>query len=237
MKFYCFDIDGNILNLTTKMILFHEQTRQEKEVDPKDLKLQNKDYIVDMNGPMSSFRYFNDRKRPFWKRYRPQNEYFYQDILEILQSSRSSWQGPSWTNFVHAVKEGAPISLITARGHRPQTIKAGIDYLLNELKIAEKPLMDIYPVGHQNSMYQVTSHQNMTTSQLKGQAFGHFFQKAIQQYGDTFEHTFGMSDDLQENLQEIKKVMLFCKRDFPHMKFFLYWAHNNQLIKEEVLIS
>jgi hypothetical protein len=166
-----------------------------------------------------------------------QDQYFAQDISEAIQSSDHNWQGPSWDLFVYACRKQRPISIITARGHSPETIKAGVRLLANQGLIPREPhYHTIIPVGNDDvRKTQLGDPQlQLTTPVLKKRAIIHSVEKALQDYGTDPEHRFGMSDDDPANVRLIISAMCECKRRYQSKRFFVIDTHAEEMVKLEV---
>ena len=170
-KYYAFDWDDNILHMPTKIMLVNE--------DGDEVGMSTEDFAtyrtkigvedIDYNGE-KIVGYADDPFRNFGVK---GDEKFISDI-------KYAKPGPAWSDFVEAINNGSIFSIITARGHSPETLKlasyklikgnvGGIDqkqlvYSLkkyreiageeskkdNELIIDYLNMCKFYPVSYQN---------------------------------------------------------------------------------------
>ena len=160
---------------------------------------------------------------------------FIDDFAHALGYPDFHWKGPSWRHFYHAVFNKRPVSLITARGHHPETIKSGIRLLVREQHIPHEPnYLSLYPVNFPNVRAQLSNGAPLTVAQLKQAAIRASVDEAIRVYGYNPHHRFGMSDDDPHNIALILEEMTRLKRIHPEMSFFVFDTHKGQVVKHEV---
>jgi hypothetical protein len=61
--------------------------------------------------------------------------------------------------------------------------------------------------------------------------------KAIELYGYSPYHRFGMSDDDHKNVELISEEMRLLKSDYPEMSFFVIETFKNSYKKYEILLN
>ena len=247
-SFYFFDFDDNIAFLSTSLVLFHKQTGAELSISSREWAQVHssigktgfyQDYEIRFDDKAGTFRFFRDQEIQDLENLGHKEQIFVQDILELLGIPDVQWKGPSWETFYHATFNQRPISLITARGHCPETIKRGI-YLFVQKKFLpmEPNYLSLYPVSHHQTRLTLGDHEmKMNTAELKQRAIRSSVEKAIQIYGYNDHHRFGMSDDDPKNLQLIYEELLKLKKTYPMMSFFMIETHNGNFVKHEVGIS
>ncbi|MBL6988610.1 MAG: hypothetical protein ISR65_02485 [Bacteriovoracaceae bacterium] len=232
-SFYFFDFDDNILNLLTPIVLFHKETKEEKLISSEALAKEGQNvgksgeyqnYEFDYDDSIGSFRYFRDLKLGVLERLRGRKQYFVNDVAKALTRPHEEWKGPSWDYFTYAVYNKRPISIITARGHNPRTIKDGIRVLLNEGHLTNPPnYLSIFPVSNPDIRRQLLGYDGMAdTAALKKLAIKKSVETAILQYGNNPHHRFGMSDDDIKNIELITQAMVDLKKEYPLMSFFVF---------------
>ena len=59
-------------------------------------------------------------------------------------------------------------------------------------------------------------------------------EKAIEKYGYSPHHRFGMSDDDPKNIQLVVEEMTRLKSSYPEMSFFMIETHKGDFIKHEI---
>lgn len=240
-SFYFFDLDDNVFFLSTPIFVFHKKTNAELALSSGEFAkhLSNigkfgiyKDYIIDPNDVTGSFRKFRDEDRPVNLRS------FCEDLQTAITKPEFEWKGPSWQTFYHAAFNQRPISLITARGHAPETIKAGIRHFVSNGHLPFEPnYLSIYPVSHPETKMQLSEGQSLSTAELKLKAVIESVEMAMKTYGINPHHRFGMSDDDPKNLELIMKAMLILKNKYPENSFFVIHTSDSDYVKEEVFLN
>jgi len=240
-SFYFFDFDDNVVHLPTKIILFKKGSLQEKAVSTTDFALFSyflgqkgsfwEDYFIDENPASGSFRNFREQKdlsldeQPLIK-----------DMKEALSHPFLDWRGPSWDFFLHAVNNGRPVAVITARGHHPHTIRRAIDTLVLSRDLVMNPnYLSVYPITYPDIRYKLGDTQSeWSTATLKKAAIKAAVKDAFECYGKNAFHRFGMSDDDPLNVALIREAMQELKETYQENAFFVINTHERQLLKEEV---
>jgi len=241
-SFYFFDFDDNVAFLPTPIYIFHRHTREEKRLSTAQFATIQKhlgkagewgDWEIDLCEIKGSFRRF--RHHPSTGKLQP----FEEDMHEVLGRPDHEWKGPSWQFFWHAVHNGRPLSLITARGHHPDTLKTGIELLVEAGHLTQSPnYLSLYPVSHQPTRDQLGDwERKWHTSQLKQAAIRASVEEAFRIYGQNPHHRFGMSDDDPINVELIIDVMKELKARYPANSFFVINTHAHKLVKQEILVD
>lgn len=244
-SFYFFDFDDNIAFLATPVVLFHKKTKEEilltsGEFAQISFQLKEEghfyDYILDFDDQFGSFRYYRDREQSLWTKAFGQKQSFEKDILDILNKADLMWKGPSWNCFYHAVFNQRPTSIITARGHSPETIKKGIRLIYKNGHLPKEPnYLDIFPVNHPRTKVRL-GHDVADTdvAVMKQKAIRMSVEKAFHEYGYNPHHRFGMSDDDPRNVELITQEFQSLKKDYPEVSFFVISTSNGDFVKKEV---
>ena len=246
-SFYFFDFDDNVLYLSTPIILFHKITGIELAVSSGDFAHESKNignsgiyeqYCLEINDANGSFRHFRDLEFSLNDYKAGKKQSFVQDIEQAVAKADYIWKAPSWNCFYHATFNHRPLSLITARGHHPDTIKAGINYLANMGHLPHAPnYHTIFPVSNPEIRKQLgDSEFKKNVAELKKEAIRASVYKAIELYGYSPFHRFGMSDDDHKNVELISEEMLELKKEFPEMSFFVIETFKNSFKKYEILL-
>lgn len=247
-SFYFFDFDDNIAFLTTPLVLFHKQDRKELKISSGDYAQQHhligksgiyKDYEVDFCDATGTFRNFRDCHIDELAKLQGHKQVFVQDVAEALGYPDFQWKGPSWECFYHATFNQRPLSVITARGHHPQTVKEGIEVFVQQKALPLEPnYLSIFPVSHKETRVHLGDTDfKENTAELKQRAIRASVEKAIEVYGYNPHHRFGMSDDDPKNIQLIAEEMTRLKVRFPEMSFFIIETQHGNFIKHEVKTS
>lgn len=246
-SFYFFDFDDNIAFLATPSYLFHKETGEEVVLTSQEFAMNSlqigksgpyKDYCVNYDPMSGTFRNFRDQSIPRLKKVLGQKQAFVRDLAEALGLPDFQWKGPSWNCFYHAVHNQRPLSLITARGHHPETLKEGIRVFHKEGHLSRLPnYLSVYPVSHPSVLEELGHSLFGNIPELKRKALRKSVERAIEIYGYSPYHRFGMSDDDPKNIRWIHEEMVALKRDYPEMSFFVIETHQDHFAKREVFVD
>ena len=256
-SFYFFDFDDNIMFLSTPIFIMNKKTMKPKRLTTGEFAIiqpqlgrsgQYRDYAI-FDETLDSVRYgrlhgsFNNFCDIPQNELKPgQKQHFVADVEEAIKSDDPKcWQAPSWDLFVHSCQKQRPISIITARGHSPETLKAGVRVLVDKCLIPQEPnYLTIFPVTNDDVCRELCCEQpdvpnlKNNTPALKRIAIRKSVDKAIDEYGYEPEHHFGMSDDDPQNVDLIIKAMCDCKQKYPDKRFFVIDTHAGEMVKLEV---
>lgn len=235
ISFYFFDIDDNLLILPTKLYLWNAETRAELAVTSGEFaSVQNDLGRTGKWQPWTArpetFRDFRDQLDMA-----PADQSFVRDLRTAVATG-TAWQGPSWPLLVHAARNQRPIACVTARGHAPRTIEAGLGELAARGLIdAMPPIIGIYTVTNdavRNALGVTDPH--MTVPSVKKMAIRDAVAKGLQQYGAAPPHRFGMSDDDPNNVTLAISAMRDCKVQHPDKRFFVINTNQQEFVKLEI---
>ncbi|MES3037458.1 MAG: hypothetical protein V4736_06070 [Bdellovibrionota bacterium] len=247
-SFYFFDFDDNIAFLATPLVVFHKESKQELFISSGEWATHHtaignhgpyRDYSMvydDEDG--GSFRYFRDRHPEELIRLGVQDQPFLRDLTDAMGLPDLQWKGPSWSCFYHATFNQRPISLITARGHEPETLKKGIRLFVEKRLLPMEPnYLSIFPVSNPQTRKLLGDHEGkLNSAQLKQKAIRASVEKALETYGYSAHHRFGMSDDDPRNIELIVDEMTRLKADYPEMSFFMIETHGGDFVKHEITL-
>jgi len=245
-SFYFFDFDDNVAYLSTPIILFHKKTGEEITLSSGEFAENHRDigisgkyqnYFMEFNDESGSFRHFRDKKFTATQVKSGVKQTFIQDIEKALEDADHVWKAPSWNSFYHATYNQRPVSLITARGHHPETIKAGIDLMVKDGHLPLAPnYHSIFPVSNVDIRKELGDlNLTKTVPELKKDAIRFSVEKALEDYGNSPFHRFGMSDDDPKNIELITEEMRELKFKYPDMSFFVIQTFKDSYTKLEVL--
>lgn len=244
-SFYFFDFDDNIAFLSTPLVIFSKKTGEELFLSSGEWANHHaqiglsgiyKDYEIRFDDKIGSFRYFRDHTQEELEKLGRRKQIFIEDIEQIINEPDLQWKGPSWQCFYHAAFNQRPVSLITARGHAPETLRAGIqEFVKRKILPLEPNYLSLFPVSHVPTRHQLGD-QNLTlsTSALKQKAIRASVEKAIENYGYSPHHRFGMSEDDPKNIQMIVQELAKLKSDYPEMSFFMIDTYDGNFTKHEI---
>lgn len=244
-SFYFFDFDDNVAFLSTPLILFHKQTKAELKLTSGEWAAQHThigksgpyaDYEISWDDQTGTFKHFRDHSNEELERLGMKSQIFIQDVAHALGFPDFQWKGPSWSCFYHATFNQRPISVITARGHDPKTIQDGISLFVDKGFLPMLPnYLSIFPVSNK-SVRQSLGDTELTKSvaELKQSAIRASVEKAIQLYGYSPHHRFGMSDDDPKNIQLVTEEMTRLKAKYPEISFFMIETQRGDFVKHEI---
>lgn len=234
-SFYFFDIDDNLLFLPTAIYLWNAETKTEKSVSSGEFAaIQNS---LGRPGPWQAWSIFDGTFRDF--RDDPalpiEQQTFMRDLGLALNGS-TPWQGPSWPLLIHAANKNRAIAMVTARGHAPATIEAGLAVLVARgLLEAVPPILGIYTVSNPDVRKLLCADDPaMTVPSVKKRAIKHAVRIALERYGPALPHRFGMSDDDPNNVVLAISAMRDCKVEYPDKRFFVINTNHDEYVKLEI---
>lgn len=247
-SFYFFDFDDNVAFLTTPLILFHKISRAELKISSGQYAAEHSnignsgiyaDYEIQWDDQTGTFRCFRDHHEEELIKLGMKSQIFIQDVAEALGFPDFQWKGPSWSCFYHATFNQRPVSVITARGHSPQTIANGVELFVQGGHLPSRPnFLSIYPVSHKPTREVLGDKDyKMSVAELKQAAIRTSVLQAIATYGWSPHHRFGMSDDDPKNIQLITEEMVRLKERFPEMSFFMIETQKGDFVKNEITLK
>jgi hypothetical protein len=244
-SFYFFDFDDNVAFLSTPAYIFHKETGHELTVSSGEFAQVHRhigkigpyaNYEIDLCDQKGTFRRFRDQDISQIEKLLGKKQIFVQDLAAVLGLPDVEWKGPSWSCFYHATLNQRPVSVITARGHHPETIKEGVDLFVEKGFLPCPPnFLSIYPVSNRGIRAQLGDAELVqSVAQLKRAAIRASVLKAIEVYGLNPHHRFGMSDDDPHNIELIVEEMTQLKLQYPEMSFFVIETQKGQFVKWEI---
>jgi catechol 2,3-dioxygenase-like lactoylglutathione lyase family enzyme len=158
-------------------------------------------------------------------------------LRQVIAGS-SAWRGPSWPLLVHAAEARRAIAMVTARGHSPETIEAGLSVLVETGHLSElPPILGIYTVTNPAVRESLgATDPAMTVPSIKKLAIKHAVETALTRYGRDHPHRFGMSDDDPNNVVLAISAMRDCKVAYPDKRFFVINTNHVEFVKLEVFL-
>lgn len=244
-SFYFFDFDDNVAFLSTSIILFHKDTGKEMPVTTAEYAQFGRH--VGVRGPYAEFEIRYDDEVGTFRRFRDKNitgidkwmkkqQPFIEDLAEALGNPDFHWKGPSWSGFYHATFNQRPISVITARGHHPDTIRDGVEMFVREKHLPNQPnYLGLFPVSHPETRQLLGDFDNkLSVAKLKQRSIRASVELAFDSYGFSPHHRFGMSDDDPHNIELIIEEMTQLKREYPEISLFVIETSGNKHLKKEI---
>ena len=127
LLYYGFDWDDNILHMPTEIIVL-DNNGKEVGMSTQDFaeyrskigseKFEYQGHVI-VGFAQDAFRYFRDTVDP---------NIFEEDTKKALSNKMFA---KSWNDFIECLTTGALFSIITARGHEPETIRKGVELIIN----------------------------------------------------------------------------------------------------------
>lgn len=247
-SFYFFDFDDNVAFLTTPIIIFNKDNGHEKMLSSGEWARYHstigkpgslfENYFIDYNDLTGSFRYFRDKQFNLFEKLTRKKQTFLEDIQNAITKEDLAWKAPSWNCFYHATFNNRPMSVITARGHNKETIIDGVNLLVKKGHLPNKPnYLSIYPVTNPDIRKELGDTELLqSVADLKRSAIRKSVETAIDKYGYSPHHRFGMSDDDPKNVELITEEMKTLKATYPDMSFFVIHTFEDSYVKTEVTI-
>ena len=126
LKYYAFDWDDNIVHMPTKIVLKDKKGKEvgmstedfaefRHEVGKKDFDYDGHTIVGYAENPFRNFRTEGDK--------------------DFLIDAMKAKVGPAFDDFKEAINNGSIFSIITARGHNPETLKQAVyNYIVNDFE-------------------------------------------------------------------------------------------------------
>lgn len=241
-SFYFFDFDDNVMSLETSIFIYDRETGAEVALSTRAFAEASAQlgrpgrfarFEIRPDDQTGSFRRFRDFSAAA-RGGRPQP--FVEDLRATLADGEHRWRGPSWPLFDHAVFNGRPIAIVTARGHHPETLREGISLLVSAGHLGAAPnYLGIYTVSHPEVRRELGDVDGRRpVPELKKAAIEHAVDEAMRHYGESPFHRFGMSDDDPRNIDLILDAMRHLKRRYPENAFFVFDTSRHSVVRMEV---
>jgi hypothetical protein len=204
LLYYSFDWDDNILHMPT---VIHMDKNIGDEWIPTDVSTSefaqvrnDKDnYRLIDNDPAKAFSEFRDSG--------PRGEEAF--LIDVKTAINNGDFGPSWDAFIKCLSNGSIFSIITARGHEPQTIRKAIEYIIDEvLSEDEKNLLYNNCLKH-TYIFDKADFDRIPKGQLSKTALITKYLDYCDYYGvssDTFAKEFGSAS--ASNPEKAKEIAL-----------------------------
>jgi hypothetical protein len=134
LKYYAFDWDDNIVHMPTKIILKNDNG-EEVGMSTEDF-AEYRSIIGKENFDYKGDTIIGYADEPF-RNFRTQGDK--QFLVDAMQAKK----GPAFDDFKECINNGSIFSIITARGHNPNTIKQAVyNYIVNDWEgISKKELL------------------------------------------------------------------------------------------------
>lgn len=128
LLYYAFDWDDNILNMPT---VIHMEKFIDGDWVPTDV--STADFAV-VRGDSDNWKILNGDPSAAFSEFRDNgprgNEAFLLDVKKAITENRYA---PAWEDFIECLTSGAIFAIITARGHEPEGMRPGIEYVIDNV--------------------------------------------------------------------------------------------------------
>jgi hypothetical protein len=128
LHYFAFDWDDNILHMSTTILMDKKEGEKWLPVEVSTseyakVRTDAENYRLRNNDPVISFSGFRDNG--------PRGSNSFIEDVKIAIDKKDF--GPSWEKFLNCLKDGSIFSIITARGHEPETIKKAVEYIIDTI--------------------------------------------------------------------------------------------------------
>lgn len=230
LKYFMFDWDDNILFMPTK--LYIEKNVDGKWVEHELTTAEFRDIMLDKS-PTNQWRFKHNNINETLINFKD-NNYFINDVKKALKEKKFA---PAFFKLKNALIEGNLFLIITARGHEPQTLRKGVEYIIfhhlsqkeknimknnlngwgstniNELKIlVDKYLSHCDFIGTDSEYFRenFTNGKKIKAPEGKKIVIEHFIKKLSRDYIPLYKDArvkINFSDDNKENLYTVENYM------------------------------
>jgi hypothetical protein len=136
--YYAFDWDDNILNMPT---VIHMEKLIDGEWVPTDVSTAE---FAEVRSDVDNWRILNNNPDDAFSEFRdigPRGETaFLEDMKSAISSNKL---GPAWNDFIECLSNGSLFAIITARGHEPEAMRMGVEWIIDNV-LSEEELYEMY---------------------------------------------------------------------------------------------
>jgi hypothetical protein len=129
LHYYALDWDDNILHMPTKILM--DKKVGEDRWEPIEVSTSQ---FAEIRNDIQNFRLRNDDPTVAFSEFRdtgPRGDIAFLQDVQIALSKNSL--APSWDAFMKCLSEGSLFAIITARGHEPQSIRRGVEWIIDTI--------------------------------------------------------------------------------------------------------
>lgn len=164
LKYYCFDVDDNLLFIETPLHFQHFENGKwvNKDITPGEFAQVRKKYPTDY---MDNIEWKGDPNYSFieFRDFGPRgSNAFLEDVKKSIGHKKF---GPSWEIFLNVLKEGRLFAIITTRGHEPKTIRSVVEYIIQNVLTPEDQEEMIKKLENFNQIFGIVT-DNVITQYL-----------------------------------------------------------------------
>ncbi len=120
IEYSCFDIDDNLLHMPTKINMVNIKTGEEEGV--------SSEMFAEIRNDKDNWKLADDAFIEF-RDFGPRGDNAFLEDLKYAVNNKEF--APSWDKFITVLENGYLFALITARGHSPNAIRKGIEWIVD----------------------------------------------------------------------------------------------------------
>ena len=244
LKYSIFDWDDNILHMDTKIHLKHkvngffvdEPVSTSKYAKIRNL-IGNGEWDIDYDKAYVDFRDYGEMGKNAF-------------INDVKNSIDKKMYGPSWDSFINVLVEGNLFGIVTTRGHEPDTLRKGVEYIIyNYLNIEQQNKMlnnlikfhyefneefdylvddylnNCYFIGIMSDYFKGKFDFESSKNVEKAKKIAiNYIIREFDKYSDKIgaDMTIGFSDDDPGYLNTAKKLFINNKELFDNTDFYVF---------------
>lgn len=128
LLYYAFDWDDNILNMPT---VIHMEKFIDGDWVPTDV--STAEFAI-VRGDVDNYRLLNQDPSAAFSEFQdngPRGEEAF--LLDVKKAITEKRYAPAWEDFIECLTSGAIFAIITARGHEPEAMRPGIEYIIDKV--------------------------------------------------------------------------------------------------------
>jgi len=235
-----FDWDDNIMFMPTAIVLFQKETGKEIQVETGEFATHRTE--IGSSGKYANYELRSDRKTGSFRNFSDLSDpnVFKKDVNKAMSAVDKRWRGPSWNAFIFATRFNSSAkwtTIITARGHNPETIFDTLKDFRDQKIISYLPKVEgIYPVSNPEIGGEADSPSAAKTEIMKRLLDRISSQpidpknarQVLNRSGNGHKklHLWGFSDDDKGNFDKAKSVLSkeVKKGRWPNVKIVLYYT-------------
>jgi len=130
LLYYAFDWDDNILIMPT--LIYLEKKEDDKWVP---IKISTSEFSK-IKDDIENYKINKEKSFIEFTDYGPRGKNAF--IEDIKKSINNKKFGPSWNDFIECITNGSLFAIITARGHESDTIRKGVEYIIDNYLTKEQ---------------------------------------------------------------------------------------------------
>ncbi len=127
IEYSCFDIDDNLLHMSTKINMVNLKTNKREAVSSEEFAM--------IRGDKENWTLADDAFIEFRDSGPRGDRAFIEDMIVAIESKSFA---PSWLKFISTLENGYLFALITARGHQPESFKKGVKWIIDNVLTDEQ---------------------------------------------------------------------------------------------------